>query len=65
MKKIKIKKTLKEWEMQTGILLKKIKIKNKKCTESAFKKLINKKEIVIRTEKGLKYWEELRKWKIA
>ena len=55
------KKPLIEWETEKGIELRKRKWKNWKnneCTERQFKNLLRKNYIIIKTEKGLNYYQE-------
>ena len=51
-------KTIQEWELEKGIELRKRKFKYNTCTERQFKNLLRKNYIIIKTEKGLKYYEE-------
>lgn len=52
------KKQLIEWETEKGIELRKRKWKNNECTERQFKNLLRKNYIIIKTEKGLDYYQE-------
>ena len=52
------KKTLKDLELETGIIVK-IKDKSKKYNKKQFNKLLKNNNIVIKTEKGLEYYIEL------
>ena len=54
------KKTLKDLELETGIIVK-VKDKSKKYNENQFNKLIKNKRIVIKTQKGLEYYENTRR----
>ena len=53
------RKKLKEWELEKGVELK---VKNKEVfiTERQFQKLINTKNILVRTEKGREYLETMK-----
>ena len=52
------RKTLKDLELETGIFVR-VKDKSKKYNENQFNKLLKKSRIVIKTEKGLKYYREI------
>lgn len=52
------KKALIEWETEKGIELRKRKWKNNEYTERQFKNLLRKNYIIIKTEKGLNYYQE-------
>ncbi len=52
------KKQLIEWESEKGIELRKRKWKNNEYTERQFKNLLRKNYIIIKTEKGLNYYQE-------
>lgn len=52
------KKSLIEWETEKGIELRKRKWKNNEYTERQFKNLLRKNYIIIKTEKGLNYYQE-------
>ena len=52
------RKTLKDWEMEKGIRIK-TKKKTGSYTEKQFKKMINSGYIIIKTEKGLEYLENM------
>ena len=52
------KKQLIEWETEKGIELRKRKWKNNEYTERQFKNLLRKNYIIIKTEKGLNYYQE-------
>lgn len=52
------RKTLNEWELEKGIEVK-TKKRTLKYTEKQLKKLINTNQIVVKTEKGLEYLQEL------
>ncbi len=52
------RKTLNEWEFEKGIIVK-TKKKTEKYTEKQFKKLISTTQIVVKTEKGLEYLQEI------
>ena len=49
------RKTLKELELETGIIVKE-KDKSRKYNENQFNKLLKKRHIVIKTQKGLEYY---------
>lgn len=51
-------KTIQEWELEKGIELRKRKFKYNTCTERQFKNLLRKNYIIIKTDKGLEYYEE-------
>ena len=53
------RKKIKEWELEKGVELK---VKNKEVfiTEKQFQKLINTKNILVRTEKGREYLETMK-----
>lgn len=53
------RKTLKDWELEKGIIVKE-KDKSKKYNEKQYKNLIKTNYIVIKTNKGLAYWEEIK-----
>lgn len=62
-KKVEIvreRRKLKDWEMDTGIRIKGVKDKGKRCKERTFKNLIKTKEIVVKTNKGLEYLESIK-----
>lgn len=60
---MKTRKTIKEWELETGIKLrntkgfigKKSKIRNRKITKEAFLLGIKKSEISVKTQKGMDF----------
>ena len=52
------RKPLVEWEMDKGVELRKRRFKYTTFTEREYKNLIRKNYIIIKTEKGLKYYEE-------
>ena len=52
------KKSLIEWKTEKGIELRKRKWKNNEYTERQFKNLLRKNYIIIKTEKGLNYYQE-------
>lgn len=51
---------IKDWELCTGIEIKGIKDKGKRCKERTFKILVKRKEIVVKTNKGLEYLESIK-----
>ncbi len=51
---------IKDWELCTGIEIKGIKDKGRRCKERTFKNLVKRKEIVIKTNKGLEYLESIK-----
>ena len=53
------RKTLKEWEEEKGVRLRKRKHKILVFTEKHYKNLIQKEYIICKTEKGLEYLENL------
>jgi len=53
------RKNLKEWEFEKGITIKKCN-RTIKYTEKQYRKLINSKEVVIKTDKGLEYLQEIK-----
>lgn len=52
------RKTLKEWELEKGVRVKSNK-KPGKYTEKQLKRLIKSNYIIIKTEKGLEYLENI------
>ena len=52
------RKALKELELETGIIVKE-KDKSRKYNENQFNKLLKKRNIVIKTLKGLEYYREI------
>ena len=52
------KKTLKQLEIEKGIIVKQ-KDKSKKYNEKQFNKLLKSANTIIKTDKGLKYYREI------
>lgn len=53
------RKTLKEWEEEKGVKIRRRKHKNNDFNEKEYKKLIRTEYIICKTEKGLKYLQEI------
>lgn len=56
---MKRKQTIKAWELETGIKVRKLKTfkggKGSKCTKEAFRKIIENNNITVKYEKGLDF----------
>lgn len=52
------RKSLKDWEMEKGVIIRNRKYNQDELTEKQYKNLVKTKNIKIKTEKGLQYLEE-------
>lgn len=52
------RKSLKDWEMEKGVIIRNRKYNQDELTEKQYKNLVKTKNIKVKTEKGLQYLEE-------